>query len=431
MATARLSKRTVDAAAPKATRYVLFDEVLTGFGLRVSPSGQKSYVIVYRAGDGGRRSPKKRVTLGSTSTLTPDKAREAASKMLAGVRLGSDPASEKQEARKAMTLEEACRAFLTEHVELKRKPKTLTHYRDLLERLIIPELGTAKAKDVRRTDLARLHRRLRSTPYQANRVLAVASALFSFAGKRGIVPEGYNPARGIEKYREQGRERFLTVEELERIGVAILEAETTGIPWSVDETAPNAKHLTRPEDRFTHIGPHAAAAIRLLLLTGARLREILHLRWEHVDFERAMLFLPDSKTGKKPVLLNAPAMEVISNLPRVGAYVIAGNDPEKPRADLHRPWKLIAERAGLGEVRVHDLRHTFASFGAGSGLGLPMIGKLLGHRQASTTQRYAHLDNDPLRRATGTIGSQIATAIGMARGGGEVFPLLHKKREAF
>jgi len=106
-------------------------------------------------------------------------------------------------------------------------------------------------------------------------------------------------------------------------------------------------------------------------------------------------------------------MEVIASLPRTSAYVIAGNDPEKPRADLHRPWKLIAERAGLGDVRIHDLRHTFASFGAGSGLGLPMIGKLLGHRQAATTQRYAHLDNDPLRRASGTIGSQIASAMGM------------------
>lgn len=426
MATVRLSKRTVDAAVPKATRYTLFDEDLTGFGLRVFPSGQKSYVIEYRAGEGGRRAPKKRVTIGSTTTLTPDKAREAASKMLARVKLGSDPAAEKQEARQALTLEEVARAFLSEHVELKRKPKTLAHYRALLERLVIPKLGSTKAKDVRRVDVARLHRQLKATPYQANRVLAVMSALYAFAAKRGAVPEGFKPVHGVERYREQGRERFLTVEELERIGAAILEAETKGIPWSVDETAPNAKHLAKPEDRFTQIGPHAAAAIRLLLLTGARLGEILHLRWEQVDFERAMLFLPDSKTGRKPILLNAPAMEVIAGLPRTSAYVIAGNDPEKPRADLHRPWKLIAERAGLGDVRLHDLRHTFASFGAGSGLGLPMIGKLLGHRQASTTQRYAHLDNDPLRRATGTIGSQIANAIGMASGGGEVVPLERK-----
>jgi integrase len=261
--------------------------------------------------------------------------------------------------------------------------------------LIIPKLGTAKAKDVRRSEVARLHRQLKATPYQANRVLAVLSALYAFAGKRGFVAEGFNPVRGVERYREQGRERFLTVEELERIGAAILEAETTGIPWSVDVMAPKAKHLAKPEDRFTRINPHAAAAIRLLLLTGARLREILHLRWEHIDFERAMLFLPDSKTGRKPILLNAPAMEVIASLPRASAYVIAGKDPGKPRADLHRPWMLIAERAGLGDVRIHDLRHTFASFGAGSGLGLPMIGKLLGHRQAATTQRYAHLDNDP------------------------------------
>lgn len=173
MATARLTKRTVNAAASKATRYTIFDEDLTRFGLRVFPSGQKSYVIEYRAGEGGRRSPKKRVTIGSTTSLTPDKAREAASKMLPRVKLGSDPAAEKQEARQALTLEEVARAFLSEHVELKRKAKTLDHYRDLLERLVIPKLGTAKAKDVCRSDVARLHRQLKATPYQANRVLAV------------------------------------------------------------------------------------------------------------------------------------------------------------------------------------------------------------------------------------------------------------------
>jgi integrase len=164
------------------------------------------------------------------------------------------------------------------------------------------------------------------------------------------------------------------------------------------------------------IGTHAAAAIRLLIFTGARLREILHLRWEHVDLERGLLFLPDSKTGKRAIVLNAPAMAVLASLPRIGAYVVAGQDAgthnEKPRADLNKPWRAIRRRARLNDVRIHDLRHTHASIGASAGLGLPIIGKLLGHTKASTTQRYAHLDNDPLRRASEQIGARLATALG-------------------
>jgi integrase len=160
------------------------------------------------------------------------------------------------------------------------------------------------------------------------------------------------------------------------------------------------------------IGPFAAAAIRLLLFTGCRLREILHL-------ERGLLFLADSKTGRKTVILNAPARAVLSGLDRIGPYVVAGDDPEKPRADLKRPWEAVARRAVEG-VRLHDLRHTYASFGAAGGLGLPIIGKLLGHTQASTTQRYAHLDADPLRRASDAIGGRIAAALDGKRAGSVV-----------
>jgi integrase len=220
--------------------------------------------------------------------------------------------------------------------------------------------------------------------------------------QRRILPIGLNPARGIEKYPERGRERFLSFKELTRLGEAIREGETVGLPYTVDETTHMAKHAAKMENRRTVIGPHAAAAMRLLIFTGARLREILHLKWEHVDFERGMLLLADSKTGKKAIVLNAPALAVLTNLPRVGGYVIAGQaagtDKEQPRSDLKRPWHAVAKRAGLEGVRIHDLRHTHASIGAGAGLGLPIIGKLLGHAHATTTARYAHLDADPLRR---------------------------------
>jgi integrase len=248
--------------------------------------------------------------------------------------------------------------------------------------------------------------------------------MYAFAGRCGIVAEGVNPARRIEQFKEHRRERFLTGVELERLGSVLREAETKGIPWDVDEGKPKARHLPKPKNRFTKIGPFAAAAIRLLLFTGCRLREILHLKWEQVDLERGLLFLADSKTGRKTVILNAPALAVLAGLDRLGSYVVPGNDPEKPRADLKRPWEAVARQARLDGVRLHDLRHTYASFGAGDGLGLPIIGKLLGHTQASTTQRYAHLDADPLRRASEAIGGRIAAALDGKRGG----PVVQMKR---
>ena len=177
------------------------------------------------------------------------------------------------------------------------------------------------------------------------------------------------------------------------------------------------------------IGPHAAAALRLLIFTGARLREILHLKWEHVDFERGLLLLPTSKTGKKTIVLNAPALAVLNALPRTSGFVIAGASVDSPRSDLKKPWKAVAARAGLSGVRIHDLRHTHASVGAGAGLGLPIIGKLLGHTQSATTQRYAHLDNDPLKKASEHIGSRLAAAMGEVKAPRRTSPILRRRND--
>jgi integrase len=187
------------------------------------------------------------------------------------------------------------------------------------------------------------------------------------------------------------------------------------------------KHAPKAENRRVKISQGTAAAIRLLLLTGARLREVLHLKWEYVDFERGLLLLPDSKTGRKTIILNAPALSVLEGLERLSPYVIPGDHPEKPRSDLKRPWAAVSARAGMSGVRLHDLRHTHASFGAGSGMGLPILGKLLGHTQTATTARYAHLDADPLRRASNKIGSAIAAALDGKRGA-EVVSLKRRPR---
>lgn len=410
-----ITKRQVDALKAADREYFVWDRDLKGFGLRVRPTGEKSYVVKYRAGS-GRKAPTRRVTLGPVGKLTPYLARKLAKATLGSVAHGLDPAALKATERRAATLKELADLFISEHVDAKRKRATSSHYRDILERIVLPELGTRQGEKVTTADLARLHARTKNRPYQANRMLAVISSLYTFAGKRKLVPAGFNPARGIDKYPERGRERFLTTDELGRLGDALREAETVGLPWVVDDTKSTAKHAPREAKRRTVIDPFATAAIRLLILTGARLREILELKWEYVDFERGLLLLPDSKTGAKSIILNAPAFAVLAGLNRVGAYVIAGQsagtDGERPRADLNRPWRSIAKRAGLAGVRIHDLRHTHASFGAGAGLGLPIIGKLLGHGRASTTQRYAHLDTDPLRRASDHIAARIAAALG-------------------
>jgi integrase len=415
MAGTRITKRVVDGLKPGATEYFHWDPELVGFGVRVQPSGARSYVVKYRVGS-GRTAPTRRMTIGQVGKLTPDEARILAKKALGAVAHGGDPAAERTAERRATTLRELSEVFLAEHVEAKRKASTAALYRDILRRLVLPELGNRKAAAIATAEFARLHLSMRDHPYQANRMLAVVGSLYAFAEKRKLVPPGTNPVRGIEKYPERGRERFLSVAELTRLGEAIREGETIGIPYEVDEKNPKAKHAPKPGNRRTIIGPHAAAALRLLIFTGARLREILRLRWEWVDLERGLLLLPDSKTGKKAIILNAPAMKVLAELPCLGDYVIAGQaagtDEDRPRPDLNRPWRAVVRLAGLRGVRLHDLRHTHASIGAGAGLGLPIIGKLLGHAHPTTTARYAHLDIDPLRRASERIGNHLASALG-------------------
>lgn len=415
MATGAITQRLIKGLEARDEEYFVWDDSLSGFGLRVQKSGAKSYVVKYRAG-AGRGAPTRRITLSQVGKVTPDEARVLARKMLGAVAHGADPAAQRAAEKRASTLAEAAEQFLKEHVEAKRAASSASSYRDVLERLALPELGKRKADKVTTAEVQRLHSKLAHSPYQANRLLRVLSSLYTFAAKAHIVPVGYNPCRGIEIFPEEGRERFLTSQELASIGEAIREAETKGLPYAVDAKKPKAKHAPKEENRRTVIGPHAAAAIRLLIFTGARLREILHLRWDEIDFERGMLMLPTSKTGKKSVVLNAPALAVLNSLPRVGNYVIAGTsagaEDEKPRSDLKKPWKAIAKRAGLQGVRIHDLRHTHASVGVGAGLGLPIIGKLLGHSQVATTQRYAHLDNDPVKKAAEHIGSRLAAALG-------------------
>jgi integrase len=406
----RITKRTLETLKPNCREFTLWDSAVSGFGVRVRSTGAMSYVVVYRAGS-GRGAPVRRYTISAVGKITPERARTRAKALLGSVAHGNDPAGQKSVERGVPTLAELADRFMAEHIEPKRKGSTAEFYRDILDRLLRPALGTTKADKLTRVQVGKLHSSLAGTPFQANRVLALVGSMYSFAVRAGIVPDGTKPAVGIEKFREGRRERFLNGEELERLGAAIDEAETSGIPWAVDLSSPMAKHLPKVVNRRTKIDLSVAAAVRLLLFSGCRLREILNLKWEYVDLERGVLFLPDSKSGRKTVILNAPAMSVLNGLERIGPFVVSGDNPNNPRADLKRPWGAITKRAGLTGVRLHDLRHTYASYGACGGLGLPIIGRLLGHSQVSTTARYAHLDNDPLRRASEAIAGRISAAL--------------------
>ena len=438
MPTLKLTRRALAAVETPTKPLVYWDADISGLGLSVRPSGARSWVVRYRAGAGGRSGTQRQVVIGNPETMTPEQARSAAKDILANVRLGSDPAAERAEARVAFTIAEIAAEWLSRHVEPKRKQATAKLYRAVLCTHILPAIGSRTAMTLTRSDVAKLHgaiarkatgskragakrtaaQKTRGGPIIANRALAVMKAMFSWAIDLGLLPEGTtNPAFGVEAFKEKGRERFLSSEEMQRLGAALTLAETEGLPWQVDEDRPGAKHLPAPDKRRVQFDVHSVAAIRLLLLTGARVREILDLQWQDVDFQRGMLRLPDSKTGAKVIVLGGAALALLDGLPRLGRYVIAstsaGSKSEKPRADINRLWRAVRREAGLEGTRLHDLRHSNAAVGAGAGLSLHQIGALLGHSQVATTKRYAHLAADPQRRAADLIGNEVAAALGL------------------
>ncbi|MFC1491831.1 tyrosine-type recombinase/integrase [Nitrospinota bacterium] len=383
----KITKRIVDATNPARKDQVIWDTELRGFGLRCRANGGKFYVLKYRAG--GRQ---RWATIGRHgSPWTPDTARTEARRLLGEVAGGKDPSTTRDQVRGTPTMVHLAERFLAEHVEAKTKPRTIDEYRRLMEKFILPDLGRFRVPDVTRADVMRLHNRHRKTPYQANRILAVLSKMFNLGEMWGYTRGGSNPCRHVEKFKEQKRERYLSELELRRLGKALRKAEK-------DESAT----------------PGCIAAIRLLIHTGCRLNEILSLRWDDVNLERAEIRLQDSKTGSKTIHLNPQAVEIINIIPPIlgNPYVIIGERRGKHLVNLQKPWRRIRKMARLEDLRLHDLRHTFASIGAASGLGLPIIGALLGHADASTTDKYAHLAADPLKAAIALIGEKLFDALG-------------------
>jgi integrase len=388
-----LTQRGIAELVPRAQRYIVWDGGIPGFGVRVS-AGAKTFVLKYRVESGRGRW----ATLGRVGVRTLDQARLQARAYLGVVAGGDDPLRRKDLAREAPTVGEIADRFLEDHVAARRKPATLRLYRLAINTHVRPLLGTVAIADVSRADVVRLHHRLRPTKVMANRVLAVLSKLMNWAEQQGFRAARSNPCRGVEKYREQARRRYLTADEMKRLGAAFRIAE-----------------------RWHAISPTAITALRLLLLTGARVSEILSLRWREVDLVRGTLQLPDSKTGRKTILLSLPAVDILTAWPHFAGspYVFPGEGrgwrKGKHRVSLGDAWAWVRRRAKLSDVRIHDLRHSFASVAVSSGQTLPIIGALLGHSQAATTQRYAHLMDDPLRAASNATATTIAAAIGPRR----------------
>jgi integrase len=384
----KLTKRAVDALTytRKSGAQCAWDDELAGFGVRVYPTGRKAFVVAYRS-DGRQRFH----TLGKLGELTVHEARTKAMEVLSSVRRGSDPSGDRIAYRQAPTMKDLAERYMREHARPRKKPLGVVNDERVWRKHVLPRLGKKKVADVTRADVFQLHSEMGvKTPIQANRTLAVLSKAFNLCEIWGWRPDGSNPVRHVPRFRENKRERFLSEAELLRLAEAINEVE-----------------------RLQLEEPASIAAIRLILLTGCRSGEIKGLRWSEVDFERRCLRLADSKTGRKTIYLSSGTLQVLADIERLAdnPYVIVGANPGAHLIGLTRPWFRIRKRAGLDDVRLHDLRHTYASVGAGIGLSLPMIGNLLGHTVPATTQRYAHLAAHPMLEAAERVGASLHAAM--------------------
>lgn len=406
MATVKLTSRAVAAATPDPARDVyLWDTEVRGFGLKITPAGSKSYLLKYRVGS-GRGARVRRFTIGSPgSPWTPTTARAEALRLMGDIAAGVDPMQERSDRARELTVAELCDLWLAEGCTTKRE-STIAMDRSRIRAHVKPLLGRRHLRSIERGDVERFLRdvaagktaakaktgkarglsRVRGGRGAATRTVGMLGSIFEFAVARGLLDS--NPARGVKRWPDEKRERFLSAAELARLG-------------DVLRASAGSEH------------PSAIAAVRLLALTGCRKAEILGLRWEHVDLELGALRLPTSKTGAKVVHLGPPAVQLLSTLPRtVGCpFVLPGHVEGSHFRGLQKAWVRIRERAGLEDVRLHDLRHSFASVGAAGGDSLLIIGSLLGHRKAATTQRYAHLSQDPVKDAAGRIAGRIAAAM--------------------
>ncbi|MYG65308.1 MAG: tyrosine-type recombinase/integrase [Gammaproteobacteria bacterium] len=399
-----LTKRTVDRLSVRERDMVFWDRDIPGFGVRVYPSGAKVYVVQTRASGKSRR-----VTIGRHGEVSPDQARRDAVEAISALKSGR-PVS-KEEGNEP-TVADLAERYLREYVAVFTKKTTGDLYRHILGKNILPVLGSLKVSAVEKDDILSFQYGLRDTPTTANRALDVLKKMFGLAELWEMIPSGGSPCRSVRRYRRDAKpERFLTPEELASLGRTLEIAPEKGIATF-----------------------HATAAIRLLVLTGCRRNEILELRWEDLDFDVGEFRLRDSKAGPRMVPMPQAVAEVFLELKRAvetedgktpigkktrtrfrnSPWVFPGVRTRSHMVNLNAGWQRIRAHADLKDVRLHDLRHTYASRALSLGEGLPMIGRLLGHRDIGSTARYAHLARESVRNSTAKVAESIATDTFMA-----------------
>ena len=374
---------------PPTGKQITPDSEVQGFGIRVTANGARSYVLRYVVRGSGRE---RTYTIGDASVWRTTVARERARELRRDIDDGGDPLGAIEAEREAPTVADLIARFRVEHLPRKRA-STRGDYDSILRLHVEPHFGQhTKVADVRFEDVDALHRKVSKSgaTYAANRTMAVLSRMFSLAVRWRMRPD--NPAKGIERNIEYRRQRYLNGDELVRLSKALAK----------------------------HPHPEAADAIRLLLLTGARRGEVFGMRWQDVDLGAAKWSKPAASTKQKrphEVPLSAPARQLLSNIQkrqrRAGIrskFVFPGGGATGHVVELKKSWAMLTKAAGIADLRLHDMRHSYASQLVSAGASLPLVGALLGHTSPSTTARYAHLHHDPLRAATERVGAVIAAA---------------------
>lgn len=385
----KITKRVVESAELRKKPYFIFDDIINGFCIRITPHGRRNYYFQYFKG----KTPV-RLFIGQHGAITTEKARDTAISMLASFKEGGEPRTSKASKKLEPYMGDLAKRFTSEHIMTRCKPKTRSEYSFHLERDIIPFFANKRVSEVTRADVSNLQHSIsiERTQDAANRVIKILSKMFNLAEVWGLRAEGTNPCRHVKKFKMQHRERYLNKEEAKKLGQIVDEVKQY------------------PDENLA-----AAYCIQLLMLTGCRLGEIQTLKWEYIDYDNELIKLPDSKTGAKIVYVGdivINVLEEIKNNPRRptdNPYVVWGRKPDTYLNNVHKPWRRFRKLAGLDDLRIHDLRHSFASFAVNSGMSLPMIGKLLGHSQTQTTARYAHLRPHTMKEAANSITNELCT----------------------
>jgi len=405
-----LSDKLAKAATSEGkAQHIIYDggpRAIRGFGLRVTAAGAKSFILTYWNSEGRQR----RATIGAYGPWSVEAARKRAGELKRKIGRGEDPLEEQIQTRTAPTVADLCDRYIEDHLPRKR-PSSQAEDKSQIARIIKPKLGTRKVAAVTHTDVDRLHRELKRTPYRANRTLALLSKMFSLSIKWGWRSD--NPCKGVERFQEAKRKRYLSAEELKRLTASLAAYPDQRAAQEAERRNGNAKPETI--ERARRAGEMASDAIRLILLTGARRGETLGATWDQFDLDQGIWTKLGATTKQKTEHI-APLSEAAVTLLRqlrdaapegddgapANPYVFAING--KPPAELNDEWRAIRTAAKIPGVRLHDLRHTYASMLASGGASLPMIGALLGHSNPATTARYAHLYQDPLRKLADQVG---------------------------